>query len=60
MRLKRRKLILGVVVILVAIGVGYVGASVLIGQAVGREVARQLGDSIAKDLGDSIAKAVWK
>jgi hypothetical protein len=35
MRLKRRKLILGVVVILVAIGVGYVGASVLIGRLSG-------------------------
>jgi|HubBroStandDraft_2_1064218.scaffolds.fasta_scaffold3520965_1 hypothetical protein len=49
---RKRKLILGAIVLLVVIGVGYVSAAVLIGEAAGREVSRELGNSIAK--------ALWK
>jgi hypothetical protein len=50
MRLNRRKVILGTIVLVVAVCIAEVGASLLIGRIAGREVSRQLGDSIAKAL----------
>jgi hypothetical protein len=52
MRLRRRTLILGAIALLAAFGLGIVGAGLLIGQSVGRDVSNELGDSIAK--------ALWK
>jgi hypothetical protein len=56
----KRKLILGVIVLVVSVGIGAVGAGLLIGQAAGRDVSRELGDLIARDFGRSISRALWK
>jgi hypothetical protein len=50
MRLNRPKVILGTIVLVVTVCIAEVGASLLIGRTVGKEVSRQLGDSIAKAL----------
>jgi len=56
MRLRRCKLILGAIALLATFGLAVFGAGFLIGQAVGREMSRQLSNAF----GETVAKALWK